>query len=244
MTEARRADLLLVERGLFPSRTRARAAIEAGLVKANGRPVGKPSETIPPGAAIEAEAPHPYVSRGGVKLAYALDRAGIDPTGRICLDIGASTGGFSDVLLRRGAARIYAVDVGHGQLHPDIAKDPRIVSLERQDARTLGPHLVPEPVGLVTIDVSFISLRLVMPNLVPFLGTGAHLVALIKPQFEVGRAGIGRGGLVRGEALAQAAVDRIVALAGELGLVDLRLDPSPITGRDGNREVLLSGRHG
>lgn len=243
--ERRRADLLLVERGLFPSRARARAAIEAGLVRADGRPVARPADPLAPDAALEASDLHPYVSRGGVKLAHALDAAGFDPAGAACLDIGASTGGFTDVLLRRGARLVYAVDVGRGQLHPTLAADPRVVSLEGQDGRRLGRDLVPGPVDLLAVDVSFISLRLVLAPLMPFLKDGSQVVLLVKPQFEVGRAGIGRGGLVRSAALAREAADGIVALLATLGLAELLLTDSPIAGGDGNREFLATGRrHG
>ena len=243
MSERRRADLVLVARGLFESRARARAAIEAGLVKADGRPVASPSDLIGEAAAIEAAPPHPYVSRGGVKLAHALEAFALDPAGLACLDVGASTGGFTDVLLARGAASVTAVDVGRDQLHPRIAADPRVRSLECTDIRELAAGTV-GPVELATIDVSFISLALVLPALPRHFAPGAALVALIKPQFEVGPAGIGRGGIVRDEGLAAAAVERIAALAEALGFARLGLVPSPITGGDGNREWLLGARHG
>lgn len=239
-----RADVRLVELGLFESRARAQEAIAAGLVTADGRPVRKASETIPVNAAITAEARHPWVSRGGLKLAGALDRFGIDPAGQICLDVGASSGGFTDVLLSRGALRVYAVDVGHGQLHAKLAGDPRVVSVEGTDARRLDRSLVPEQPTLCVVDVSFISLRLVLPAIMNAMRDNGYLIALVKPQFEVGRDGVGRGGIVRDEATGLAALDGLVAFASELGLVMAGTMPSPIAGGDGNREYLMAGRRG
>lgn len=180
----RRADVLLVERSLFESRARARVAIEAGLVTADGEMVRRPSDLLAGTARIEAGQPYPWVSRGGVKLAAALNAFGFDAAVPVCLDVGASTGGFTDVLLSRGAGRIYAIDVGHGQLHPRIAANPRVVSLEGTDARRLDGRLVPEPVDLAVMDLSFISIRLVLDAVVPLLRPGAPLVILVKPQFE------------------------------------------------------------
>lgn len=238
----RRADLVLVERGIFESRVRARAAIEAGLVRADGVPVARASDLVQPAAEIEAEPPHPYVSRAGLKLAHALDRFAMDPAGLACLDVGASTGGFTDVLLRRGAAHVHAIDVGRGQLHASLARDPRVTSREATDIRRLDAGTLPDPVRLVTVDVSFISLRLVLPELLRHMREDAWLVALVKPQFEVGRAGIGRGGLVRDEAAAVASVEAIRALMAELGFRIVGEDASPITGGDGNREYLIAAR--
>ena len=244
MTERLRADSLLVERGVFESRARARAAIEAGLVSADGIPVAKPSDRLASDAAIAAEAPHPWVSRGGVKLAAALDAFRLDPAGLVCLDVGASTGGFTDVLLARGARRVHALDVGRGQLHARLAADPRVVSHEATDIRRLDPALLPEPPDFATIDVSFISLSLVLPSLRALLAPRAVLVALVKPQFEVGRAGIGRGGIVRDDAARDAAVARVTAEAEALGFALAGTIPSPIAGGDGNREFLMAARHG
>lgn len=244
MTGRRRADSLLVERGLFESRARARAAIEAGLVTAGGGTVARPSCLLPPDIDLSAEAPFPWVSRGGVKLAAALDAFGLDPAGLTCLDVGASTGGFTDVLLARGAVRVHALDVGRGQLHPRLAADPRVVPHEATDIRRLHPASCPDPIGLATVDVSFISLALVLPALAALLGPGAALVALVKPQFEVGRAGIGRGGIVRDEAAREACVVRILDRAAGLGFASLGTMPSPIAGGDGNREILLAARLG
>ena len=240
----RRADLVLVERGLFDSRARAQEAIAAGLVTADGVPVRKASEGLSEGAEIVAGAPHPYVSRGGVKLAAALDAFGFDPKGLACLDVGASTGGFTDVLLRRGASHVHAVDVGRGQLHPDIARNPCVTSLEGTDIRHESLAVPAGSIDLVVVDVSFISLTLVLPKIVRFMRNAAQLVALIKPQFEVGREGIGRGGIVRDAALRDASVVRVRRQAEDLGVVITGLVPSPITGRDGNAEFLLGARRG
>lgn len=237
-----RIDVLLVERGLFESRARARAAIEAGLVVADGALIGKPSALVSVEAALLAEAPHPWVSRGGVKLAAALDAFGIAPAGRICLDVGASTGGFTDVLLARGAQRVYAVDVGRAQLHPRLAADARVVSHEATDARRLSDAVLPEPVSLVVIDVSFISVRLVLPGLVAAMTPNAELVVLIKPQFEAGRERVGRGGLVRDAAIRDAVAAEIRAFVAGLGFTIIDLIPSPIMGGDGNHECLLGAR--
>lgn len=239
----KRADLLLVERGFFDSRAKAQAAIAAGGVTADGRPVRKASDALPVGAAIAAEAPHPWVSRAGVKLAAALDAFAIDPAGLTCLDIGASTGGFTEVLVARGAAKVYAVDVGHGQLHPRLAADPRVVSLEGVDARALTAAEVPEAAGLLVADVSFISLKLVLPAVTSRLADGGHLVALVKPQFEAGRAHLKKG-IVREEAVREAVVEDIATLVRDLGLTVLGTMASPIAGGDGNVEYLIGARRG
>ena len=235
-----RADLWLVERGLFESRARAQAAIAAGLVSADGVVLRKASETVPVTAKIEAQAPHPYVSRGGVKLAAALDAFGFDPAGLSCLDVGASTGGFTEVLLTRGAAKVYAVDVGHGQLHPRLAADPRVVSLEGLDARELTAAHVAEPVGLIVADVSFISLKLVLPAVARLLAPRAQLVALVKPQFETKRSALKKG-VLRDEALQEEICAEIAELTARLGFSVVGPIPSPIEGGDGNREFLLGG---
>jgi 23S rRNA (cytidine1920-2'-O)/16S rRNA (cytidine1409-2'-O)-methyltransferase len=237
----RRADLLLVERGLFESRARAQEAIAAGLVSADGAPVAKASDRLSADADIVAAAPHPWVSRAGMKLAAGLDAFGIDPRGLVCLDLGASTGGFTDVLLARGAAKVYAVDVGHGQLHPRIFGDPRVVSLEGTDARNLTRALVPEPIALAVADVSFISLRLVLPPVMPLLAPEAALVALVKPQFEAGRAFVKKG-VVRDEAAHRTVCREIAAFVEALGFTVLGLVPSPILGGNGNREFLIGAR--
>lgn len=236
--EPQRIDLALVARGHFESRARAREAIEAGLVRLDGRLVRKPSETAAPGARIEAQAPHPWVSRAGMKLAAGLDAFGFDPGGATCLDLGASTGGFTQVLLSRGAARVYAVDVGHGQLHASLRADPRIVSMEGLDARALtGAHLERAP-QIVASDLSFISLKLVLPHALGLAAPDARLVALVKPQFEAGRAHV-KNGIVRDPAVHARVCAEIADLVRTLGWRVLGVEPSPIEGGDGNREFLL-----
>lgn len=239
-----RADLLLVARGLFESRSQARAAIEAGLVTAGGAVVTRASDLLSPASGMTARPAHPWVSRGGVKLAAALDAFAIDPAGFVCLDVGASTGGFTDVLLAGGAGRVHAVDVGRGQLHPKIAADSRVLSLEATDARRLAGLIEPRSIDLVTVDVSFVSLRLVLPELIFCLKNRGQLVALVKPQFEVGRAGVGRGGIVRDDDLRRESVAGISGLLVSLGLELLGSLPSPIAGRGGNVEFLIGGRLG
>jgi 23S rRNA (cytidine1920-2'-O)/16S rRNA (cytidine1409-2'-O)-methyltransferase len=233
-----RADRLLVERGLFDSRAKAQAAIAAGLVAANGAVVRKASEEIPVDAALRARPAHPYVSRGGLKLAAALDHFKFDPMGRVCLDVGASTGGFTEVLLARGAARVYAVDVGRSQLHVSLCARPEVVSLEETDIRTLSPARFDVAPDLVTIDVSFISLKLVLPAALALAKKPAQLVALIKPQFEAGRAALKKG-VVRDAAVRQAVRDDIAAFVASLGWHVVGVTPSPIEGGDGNVEFLL-----
>ncbi|MGO4387175.1 TlyA family RNA methyltransferase [Microvirga sp. 2YAF29] len=239
----KRADVVLVERGFFQSRARAQEAITAGLVTVNGIAVRKASETVPDDAVFTAVQPHPYVSRGGVKLAAALDAFGIDPKGMTCLDIGASTGGFTEVLLMRDAAHVYAVDVGRGQLHPKVADDPRVTNLEGTDARALTPELIPEPADLLVSDVSFISLKLVLPPAIALLKPRAKLALLVKPQFEAGRERVKKG-IVRDEAVHRDVCDDIKAFVVSLGFNVMDIVPSPIEGGDGNREFLLGARRG
>ena len=239
----RRADVLLVERGLFESRAKAQAAIGAGLVSADGEPVRKASDQLATDADLAAEAPHPWVSRGGVKLAAALDAFAIDPSGRLCLDLGASTGGFTDVLLARGATKVYAVDVGHGQIHRKIAADPRVIDLEGADARKLTRKLVPDPIEILATDVSFISLKLALPLVIPLLAPAAYLVALIKPQFEAGPGRVKKG-VVRDETVHRAVCDDLARFVESLGFGVLGLIPSPILGGAGNREFLIGARRG
>jgi 23S rRNA (cytidine1920-2'-O)/16S rRNA (cytidine1409-2'-O)-methyltransferase len=238
---ARRADIALVERGFFASRAKAREAIEAGLVTLNGRPVEKPSEPVAEGANLAASAPYPWVSRGGVKLASALDAFALDPAGKSALDIGASTGGFTDVLLSRGAADVTCVDVGRGQLHPRIAADRRVKSLEKCDARALSATDLPQPPQLVVCDVSFISLALVLPGILALAAEQAEAVLLVKPQFEVGPEFVNKG-IVRDAQKQRAACERIQALVKKLGWEAIGLIDSPIHGGDGNREFLLGAR--
>ncbi|SIQ04191.1 TlyA family RNA methyltransferase [Bosea sp. TND4EK4] len=239
----KRADQLLVERGVFESRARAQAAIAAGLVVADGHPVRKASDMLAADAVLAAQALHPYVSRGGLKLAGALDAFGLDPAGLLCLDVGSSTGGFTDLLLKRGARHVVAVDVGRDQLHASLRNDPRVTSLEGQDIRTLAPAMLPGQPELAAIDVSFISLRLVLPAVAALLAPRARIAALIKPQFEAGRAALKKG-IVRDETVQAEVCAGIVALLGDLGFSVAGPIPSPIAGGDGNREFLVCARQG
>jgi 23S rRNA (cytidine1920-2'-O)/16S rRNA (cytidine1409-2'-O)-methyltransferase len=238
MPPRQRADRLLVERGLFDSRAKAQAAIAAGLVSANDVTVRKASEEIPIDATLRASTAHPYVSRGGLKLVAALDHFGFDPKAKVCLDVGASTGGFTQVLLERGAAQVYAVDVGHGQLHEDLRARREVVSLEDTDIRTLSPARLAERPGLITVDVSFISLKQVLPAALALAKRPAQLVALIKPQFEAGR-NVVKKGIVRDEAVRAAVCADISAFVASLGWRVLGVIQSPIAGGDGNAEFLL-----
>ncbi|QCK86387.1 TlyA family RNA methyltransferase [Phreatobacter aquaticus] len=238
-TTRRRADVVLVERGFFESRARAQAAIAAGLVTADGRPVKKPSEDIAVDAVITAEAPHPWVSRGGLKLVAALDAFAIDVTGRNCLDVGSSTGGFSHVLLSRRARAIVAVDTGREQFHASLRADPAITLLESTDIRNLTSTDLPFAPDIAVIDVSFISLRLVLPAVTALMARACDLVALVKPQFEVGRGHVGKGGIVTDAAERQRAVSEVQAVAQGLGWTLGGLIDSPIEGGDGNREFLI-----
>ncbi len=241
-----RLDQLLVERGLAATRTRAHALLLGGRVRAGsgdaGRRDRKPGDLVDPDLELEVEAQEPYVSRGGHKLAAALDAFGIDPRDRTCLDIGASTGGFTDVLLQRGARRVYALDVGRGQLAESLRGDPRVIAIERFNARDLGPASLPEPVSLATIDVAFISARLVLgPVVETFRGGAGDVVVLVKPQFEAGRREAA-GGVVRDPAVHERVVREVAAAAGALGLAVRGTIPSPILGPEGNREFLLWAR--
>jgi 23S rRNA (cytidine1920-2'-O)/16S rRNA (cytidine1409-2'-O)-methyltransferase len=240
----KRADVLLVERGLFESRAKARAAIEAGGVSADGRVLAKASEAVEESAEIVAVAAHPYVGRGALKLVHALDLWPVAAAGRIVLDVGASTGGFTEVCLARGAAKVFAVDVGRGQLHPKLAADPRVVSLEGVDARALTGELIPEPPQLVVTDVSFISLEKALPAALALAAPGADLVALVKPQFEVGPERVGRGGLVKDAAARQAALEAVAAFVAASGWPVQATADSPIEGGDGAREFLLWAKKG
>jgi len=236
-----RADVFLVENGYARSRSEAQAAIRSGLVRIDGALVGKPSQTVPAGAAIAYRKPHPFVSRGGVKLAAALDHFGLSPDGRVCLDLGASTGGFTQILLQRNAARVYAVDVGHGQMDADLARDPRIVIRDGVNARDLSREGFPDEITAVTADLSFISLKLALPPALSLASQGAWTVLLVKPQFEVGRAVVGKGGIVRDQAAREAALAGITDfIAGEDGWRVLGFIESPIAGGDGNVEYLLA----
>jgi 23S rRNA (cytidine1920-2'-O)/16S rRNA (cytidine1409-2'-O)-methyltransferase len=239
-----RLDLLLVERGLAESRAKAQALIMAGLVFSGEARLDKPGSTLAADAPLEVRgSPHPWVSRGGVKLAHGLDHFRIDPAGMAALDVGASTGGFTDVLLTRGARRVFAVDVGHGQLAWKLRQDPRVVVLERTNARRLTAAEIPEPPDLVVCDASFIGLEAVLPASLVLAKPGAHLIALIKPQFEVGRARVGKGGVVRDPALHQEVCERVARwLENEIGWQIGGLTESPILGPEGNKEFLIHAR--
>ena len=235
-----RLDVLLVERGLAPSRERARALVLAGQVLVNGLVVSKAGTPVGEDVELALATPdHPYVGRGGLKLAHALDTFGIEVAGRRALDIGASTGGFTDVLLRRDAAHVVALDVGHGQFDWRLRNDPRVLVIEGLNARYLAPSHLPGLVDIVTIDVSFISLTQVLPQVPPLLRDGADIVALVKPQFEAGREDVGRKGIVRDPAVHERVVARVTQAAAGLGLARAGLTPSPITGAEGNVEFLL-----
>ena len=239
----KRADLLLVERGFFSSRARAQAAIAAGRVSVDGVALKKASEEVAGDAPIEAEAAHPWASRGGIKLATALDAFALDPSGLVCLDVGASTGGFADVLLAHGGAKVIAVDVGHGQLDPRLAADPRVRSLEGLDARALTAEMVGERPEAIVVDVSFISQRLVLPHVLKLAAERAWLISLVKPQFEVGRNELVKG-RVRSETALERACDAVRAAIEAQGWTVLGLIPSPILGGAGAREFLIAARHG
>jgi 23S rRNA (cytidine1920-2'-O)/16S rRNA (cytidine1409-2'-O)-methyltransferase len=243
MTARERADRLLVARGLFESRARAQAAIAAGLVTADGVPVRKASEEISSAAVIAAEPEHPYVSRGGVKLTAALDHFHLDVTGRICLDVGASTGGFTEVLLQRGTRRVYAIDVGRDQLHQRLRGRRDIVSMEETDIRSLDPARLAEPPDFATVDVSFISLKLVLPAVGKILKARATLVALIKPQFEAGRRDVKKG-IVRDASVHTAVCNDIAAFLTGLGWRVGGVAPAAILGGDGNREFFIEAQRG
>jgi 23S rRNA (cytidine1920-2'-O)/16S rRNA (cytidine1409-2'-O)-methyltransferase len=238
-----RLDALLVDRGLAASRERARALILAGQVRVDGRPAAKAGTSVDIDADVSLVVPdHPFVGRGGLKLDHALRLFGIAVEGRTALDIGASTGGFTDVLLRHGASRVVALDVGHGQLDWRLRTDPRVLVLEKTNARALTPDRLPPDArifDIVTIDVSFISLRQILPVVPPLLAPHGDVVALVKPQFEAGRDEVGKGGIVRDEDVRARVVDEIVECALALGLTRAGLSESPITGMEGNREFLL-----
>jgi 23S rRNA (cytidine1920-2'-O)/16S rRNA (cytidine1409-2'-O)-methyltransferase len=239
----KRADMLLVERGLFESRARAQAAIEAGLVIANDKQVAKPSETIPADAVLQAQPAHPFVSRGGVKLAGALERYPIEIEGHVCLDVGASTGGFTEVLLANGASLVFSIDVGREQLHPSLRGHPKIVSMEETDIRAFeGKRLAVRP-DVVVIDVSFISLKAVLPVALSLAAAPMQLLALVKPQFE-GQRKHSKRGIIRDAAVHQEICDDIAAFAASQGCTGIEVFPSSITGGDGNVEFFIGARRG
>ena len=237
--ERERLDRVLVSRGLVASREDAARLILAGLVRVDGVVVDKAAKPILSDAKVELTGPgSPYVGRGGEKLAGALDQFQVDPKGMICFDVGCSTGGFTDCLLQRGAACVYAVDVGYGQFEWRLRQDPRVVLMERTNIRYLEPGAIRDPIDLIVIDVSFISLILVLPCVVPYLTESGFVITLIKPQFEVGKGLVGRGGIVRDDDLREGAADKVVACAQQLGLELAERMESPIEGRKGNREIL------
>lgn len=241
-----RLDAALAELGLAKSRTAAQVLIRSGCVAVNGKKAEKPSETVDPESdrieVKDAEAVLKYVGRGGFKLEHAIAEFGLSLNGYTCLDIGASTGGFTDCMLQNGAKRVYAVDVGHDQLDERLRADPRVISLEGLDIRHADESAIGEKADFIGIDVSFISLRLILPALFRFAAADAEGVALIKPQFEAGKKNVGKNGVIRDERIRRRIVEEICAFAGTVGLRELRVTPSPITGGDGNREFLMAFR--
>lgn len=239
-----RLDQLLVHRGLFPSREKARRAVMAGDVEVDGRRIDKAGTAVAEGARLRLAAKEPFVSRAGRKLAAALDHFRLDPRGATCCDVGASTGGFTDCLLARGARRVYAIDVGYGQLDHKLRQDPRVVVMERLNARYLAPDALDEPCDLVTVDVSFISLVKVVPPLLGHLASDGSLLPLVKPQFEAGRGQVGKGGIVRDDELRRRVIAGRVADLERLGLECAGVFDSPVTGMGGNREAFALLRRG
>ncbi|MFQ5949142.1 MAG: TlyA family RNA methyltransferase [Nitrospiria bacterium] len=240
-----RLDILLQKRGISESREKAKALILSGSVIVDGRKVDKVGTRVRAGAEITVrKSATSFVSRGGCKLEWALERFRIDVTGQVAIDVGASTGGFTDCLLRRGAARVYAVDVGYGQLAWSLRQDPRVVVIERQNIRTLPAETIPERIDLATVDVSFISLEKVLPSIIPLLQGEAGLITLVKPQFEVGKGEVGKGGIVRSPEKRQKVLDRIYQRADNWGLEVIGSTPSPILGQKGNLEFLVYFKKG
>jgi len=234
-----RLDVWLAEHGLAESREKAQALVMAGRVTVDGRKAAKPGSRVREDAAVAVEAGPGPVGRGALKLAGALDALGVDPTGKVVVDVGASTGGFTETLLARGALRVYAVDVGRGQLHERLRRDPRVVVRDRTNARALTPEVVPEPCSLAVVDVSFISARKILPALRSVLTRGAVAIVLVKPQFEVGRFQVGRGGIVKDPTLHLQALRDVAAEAQRLGYAVRGACPSPLSGAEGNREFFL-----
>jgi 23S rRNA (cytidine1920-2'-O)/16S rRNA (cytidine1409-2'-O)-methyltransferase len=240
IAKRQRLDVFLTEHGLAPSRQRARALIMAGSIRVNDQPVDKPGALVDDGDRIALTgADLPYVSRGGLKLEAALTGYRIDAAGRVCLDVGASTGGFTDCLLQRGASRVYAVDVGYGQMAWKLRQDPRVIVIERTNIRYMSPDALPEPVDLVTIDASFISLKIVVPAVLRFLKPEGMLLSLIKPQFEVGKGLVGKGGVVSDPARHAQVIDELGCFFAGLGLRCSEALPSPVLGPKGNREFFM-----
>jgi len=234
-----RLDVWLADHGLAESREKAQALVMAGRVRVDGQPAAKPGTRLRDGQAVTVDAGPSHVGRGALKLAGALDAFGVDPAGRVAVDVGASTGGFSETLLARGAARVYAVDVGRGQLHESLRRDQRVLVRDRTNARALSPEVVPEPCALAVMDVSFISVRRILPALRSVLAPEAEAVVLVKPQFEVGRGQVGRGGVVRDPALHEQALFEVAAAAQALGFGVRGACASPLAGAEGNREFFL-----
>jgi 23S rRNA (cytidine1920-2'-O)/16S rRNA (cytidine1409-2'-O)-methyltransferase len=240
MVKKDRVDIILVERGMVPSREKARALIMAGKVRVDGKSVTKPGIQIKGDAQVHLEAgSSPYVSRGGEKIAGALKAFGVDPRGMIVMDVGASTGGFTDCILQKGAKKVYAVDVGYGQLAWRLQKDPRVINLERRNIRYLPREEVQEETDLIVVDTSFISIEKFLPHLLGFLKRGGAILSLIKPQFEVGKGEVGKGGVVRDKALHEKVIDRISSFSRGLGLTVLGVTESPLLGPKGNREFFV-----
>lgn len=240
-----RADLYLVEQGVFETRSQAQAAIAAGRVRIGGMAIAKPSQKVSPGAEIEAEAAHPYVGRAALKLVAGLEAFGIDPGGRVCLDIGSSTGGFTEVLLERGAAHVFAVDVGRDQLHARLRGDPRVTVLEGKDARQLTGAEITAPPDLIVCDASFIGLAKVIERPLSLAASKAEAILLFKPQFEVGRSHVGKGGVVKDDVAVQASLERFrIWLNDRTDFAVTGVADSPIAGGDGNREFLVAARKG
>jgi 23S rRNA (cytidine1920-2'-O)/16S rRNA (cytidine1409-2'-O)-methyltransferase len=234
-----RLDVWLAEHGLAESREKAQALVMAGRVTVDGQRAAKPGSRVREGTAVAVEQGPAHVGRGALKLAGALDAFGVVPAGRVVVDVGASTGGFTETLLERGAARVYAVDVGRGQLHEKVRRDPRVVVRDRTNARSLSPEVVPEPCSLAVMDVSFISVRQILPALRSVLGPGAEAVVLVKPQFEVGRFQVGRGGIVKDKSLHLSALAEVAAFAQDRGWGVRAACASPLPGAEGNREFFL-----
>ncbi len=234
-----RLDQLLVARGLAKSRAQAQALILAGQVLVEGLAVPKAGSPVPEAVRVSVKELPPFVSRGGEKLAGALDHFQVNPAGKVALDTGASTGGFTHCLLSRGARKVYAVDVGYGQLDPTLRRDPRVVVLERVNIRHLAQDAIPEPIELATLDLSFISLTLVLPKILEWLAPRGEILAMVKPQFEVGKGQVGKGGVVRDPLLQQEAVQKVAAAAAALGLQVSPGFPSPLKGPKGNQEYFL-----
>lgn len=236
----KRLDILVHEKGLARSRQAARSMIMAGTVLVNNVPVDKPGASVDPDATLICKQPEsPYVSRGGLKLEHALQTIALDINGSICLDVGASTGGFTDCLLKFGAKSVYAVDVGYGQLDWKLRQDPRVIVIERTNIRYIPSQLLPEPFDLITIDVSFISLKIVVPAVLPFLKKDGKILALIKPQFEVGKDFVGKGGVIKDPGLHQKVIDDLSTFFSQLGLICAQVVPSPILGPKGNKEFMI-----